>query len=131
MILIKRFFFIVILTLSTFEVIAQSLEAIYSQSVPLKKHFTPEEYMGGLQCWSFDQDQEGILYVANNEGVLVFDGERWTLYEVPLATKVRAVLIDKKNRIFVGGQNQIGYFKYNKGLYLVVCHCEPPSPQEK
>jgi len=87
------------------------------RDIPLRNHFTSSDYNGGIQSWCFDQDSSGILYIANNYGLLEFDGNRWTLFDVPFCTKVRAVKVDNKNRIFVGGQGQIGYFTMSdKGL---------------
>lgn len=93
---------------------SQTNESFKLNKIPLKSHFDSEDYKGGIQNWSFDQDANGILYVANNEGLLEFDGNEWTKYKVPLATKIRVVKVDRENRIFVGGQNQIGYFKNTK-----------------
>jgi len=90
---------------------SQTNKSITLRSIPLLNRFESSDYKGGIQNWSFDQDSTGFLYVANNEGMLEFDGNRWTKYNVPLCTKVRAVLVDMENRIFVGGQNQIGYYK--------------------
>ncbi len=101
---------IIILLLLICEVYSQSKSILDLQKVPLKNHFTSDIYKGGIQNWCFDQDNNGILYVANNDGLLEFDGNKWKKYEVPLATKIRAVKVDSNNRIFVGGQNQIGYF---------------------
>ena len=90
--------------------ISQNRNSISLRDIPLTKHFDVGDYKGGIQSWSFDQDSSGILYVANNEGLLEFDGVKWAKYEVPLCTRVRAVKVDEQNRIFVGGQGQIGYF---------------------
>ena len=90
---------------------SQTNDSFELNKIPLKSHFDPEDYKGGIQNWSFDQDDNGILYVANNEGLLEFDGNEWKKYEVPLSTKIRGVKIGIENRVFVGGQNQIGYFK--------------------
>ena len=79
-------------------------------SIPLLKHFESTDYHGGIQNWSMDQNSLGILYVANNNGLLEFDGNQWILYDVPLCTKLRAVKVDQQNKVFVGGQGQIGYF---------------------
>ncbi len=80
------------------------------RSIPLLNRFESTDYNGGIQSWSFDQDSSGLLYIANNEGLLEFDGNSWVRYIVPYCTKVRAVKVDSQNRIFVGGQGQIGYF---------------------
>lgn len=82
--------------------------------IPLKTQFKPVDYKGGIQSWSFDQDSLGILYAANNHGLLEFDGVNWKLYKVPNSGRTRSVKVDKQNRIFVGGQGQLGYFYKTK-----------------
>lgn len=83
------------------------------KTVPLRNHFTPNDYKGGSQCWSFDQDHSGVLYVANNNGLLEFDGKNWTKHLVPSSGRIRAVKVAKDGKVFVGGQGQIGYFERN------------------
>jgi len=90
---------------------SQSNDAFHLNKIPLKSHFSSEIYNGSIQNWSFDQDTNGILYVANSDGLIEFDGNEWNKYKVPLSTKIRAVKVDHQNRVFVGGQNQLGYFK--------------------
>jgi DNA-binding CsgD family transcriptional regulator len=98
------------------------------KDVPLNKYFNPEVYKGGIQNWAFDQDSSGILYVANNVGLLEFDGSRWSMYDVPECTKVRSVKVDKQNRIFAGGQGQMGYFEMSThGLTFVSLLDKLPS----
>ncbi len=73
-------------------------------------NYSKKDYSGGLQNWDFTQDKNGILYVANNEGLLSFDGRNWNLYPLPNKTIVRSVAIGLDNRIYVGGQDELGYF---------------------
>ncbi len=94
--------------------IAQADQSLILNKIPLKVHFDTNDYHGGIQSWSFDQNSGGILYVANNKGLLQFDGRKWTKYDVPSSTRLRAVMVDSQNRIFVGGQGQIGYFSMTK-----------------
>ena len=61
--------------------ISQNRNSISLRDIPLHKHFDVGDYKGGIQSWSFDQDSSGILYVANNYGLLEFDGVKWTKYE--------------------------------------------------
>lgn len=98
-------------------------------NIPLKKHFDPNNYEGSIQSWSFDQDSLGVLYVANNDGLLEFDGLNWRKFKVPLSTRVRAVKVDSENRIFVGGQGQIGYFnRTQEGLvFTSLLNLLPPD----
>ena len=100
-------------------------------SIPLRKHFNPSTFGGGIQSWAFDQDSLGFLYVANNMGMLEFDGNSWYNIEVPDCDRVRAVKVDDNNRIFVGGQGQIGYFKMTEnGLeFYSLLELLPPDEQ--
>ncbi len=82
-------------------------------SIPIRYYFGPNEYNGGIQNWAFDQDTSGVLFVANNYGVLRFDGSHWDNYDFPNSTRTRAIFVDKNNRIYAGGQGQLGYYEYD------------------
>ncbi len=73
-------------------------------------NYSKQSYSAGLQNWDFKQDKNGTLYIANNEGLLSFDGKYWNLYNLPNKTIVRSVEIGSDNRIYVGGQDELGYF---------------------
>ena len=73
-------------------------------------NYSKKIYGGGLQNWDFSQDSSGIIYVANNEGLLSFDGRYWNLHPLPNKTITRSVLASDKQRIYVGGQDELGYF---------------------
>ncbi|WP_420315887.1 triple tyrosine motif-containing protein [Ekhidna sp.] len=81
-------------------------------SLPLVTTYTPTEYEGGIQNWDINQDTSGFVYIANNYGLLEFDGASWKNYPIDGATKTRSVLVQSStNRIYVGGQKQLGYFE--------------------
>ena len=67
-------------------------------------------YKGGTQNWDTAQDRYGVMYFGNNEGLLIFNGKFWNLHPLPNKTVVRSVEIDKDGKIYVGGQDEIGYF---------------------
>lgn len=106
--------FVVVLTID-----AQK-EPIRITTTPLTKYLEPTDYNGGIQNWSFAQDTSGILYVANNFGLREFDGGNWSSYDVPNSTKLRSLFIDQNNRIYVGGQGQIGFFFKNETDFVFV-----------
>ena len=111
----KNSLLVLIIVISSFQIaFSQTKEIAVLQKVPLEKHFNQKDYNGGTQSWSFDQDNTGILYVANNEGLLEFDGKTWNKFSVPFTNKIRAVKVDNQNKIFVGGQGQIGFFNKTK-----------------
>ncbi|MFY0608659.1 MAG: hypothetical protein JXR10_18215 [Cyclobacteriaceae bacterium] len=80
---------------------------------PLIKTYSTDDYSGGIQNWDFTQDERGFLYVANNFGLLEFDGSSWNMYSISNSTRLRSVFADGNGRIYVGGQNQFGYFQSN------------------
>ena len=73
-------------------------------------NYSKHSYNAGLQNWDIRQDKNGVIYIANNEGLLSFDGRSWNVYPLPNKTIVRAVQIGADNRIYVGGQDELGYF---------------------
>ncbi|MFT3982014.1 MAG: triple tyrosine motif-containing protein [Ferruginibacter sp.] len=73
-------------------------------------NYPKQVYGGGLQNWDATQDKNGVVYFANNEGLLSFDGHYWKIYPLSNRTIVRSVQIGNDNRIYVGGQDEIGYY---------------------
>ena len=77
------------------------------------------QYNAGAQNWDIKQDVQGRIYFANNEGLLSFDGIYWKLYPLPNKTIVRSLEFGKDNRIYIGAQDEIGYFASDKTGKLV------------
>ncbi len=86
----------------------------FSQSdlagVPSVRNFSTQDYGAGIQNWDIAQDRRGLVYVANNFGLLEFDGSRWQIYRAKNGSKMRSVAIDNAGKIFVGCQGDFGYF---------------------
>lgn len=86
----------------------------YSQNtigLPQVVNFTTNNYKAGAQTWDIKQDKWGRMYFANNEGLLTFDGNFWRIFALPNKSILRSIAIDSvTNRIYVGGQDEIGYF---------------------
>ncbi|MDF2430750.1 MAG: hypothetical protein JWP44_381 [Mucilaginibacter sp.] len=81
--------------------------------------YARSEYNAGLQNRGICQDKNGILYFANSEGVLSFDGTYWKTYQLPNKTIVRSIAINGNGKIFAGGQNEMGYFAPDKNGNLI------------
>lgn len=77
---------------------------------PPVRNFSRKIYRAGTQNWDAAQDARGVLYWANNEGLLEYDGTTWRRYPVRNGTIVRSLAIAPDGRIFVGAQSEIGYF---------------------
>ncbi len=72
------------------------------------RNYSPEEYKYQPQNWCIIQDRSGIIYAANNGGVMEYDGVSWTLIPVPNQV-VRSLASDDAGTIYVGGINELGY----------------------
>jgi len=73
-------------------------------------NYPKQAYNAGTQSWDVKQDKNGILYFANNDGLLTFDGYYWKTFRLPTKTHVRCVEIGKDNKIYIGAQDDIGFF---------------------
>ena len=82
-------------------------------------NYSKQTYNAGAQNWDIEQTEDGLIYFANNEGLLSFDGTFWKLYPLPNRTIVRAVEVGKDKRIYTGGQSEFGYFAANDKGFLV------------
>lgn len=90
----------------------------------LSEKTSAQNYIGTPDVWNYSkqtynaanhnraivQDQQGVMYFANGEGLLVFDGIYWRLFKMPNMTSIRSVAIDNAGRLYVGGQGEMGYF---------------------
>jgi DNA-binding CsgD family transcriptional regulator len=82
--------------------------------LPMSREITFAEYGAGGQNYQIDVDQEGVIYMTNNFGLLRFNGTDWELFPVDGGTKVRSIYLSEDGRKYVGAQNEFGYFLENK-----------------
>lgn len=90
---------------------------LHSQELPPIVNYQPELYGGGNQNWMISQGENRFIYVANNEGLLEFNGSKWSLYETPNESIMRSVLA-KGDSIFTGFYMGFGYWKKNQTGFL-------------
>ena len=69
-------------------------------------NYTRHTYKAGNQNWSIQQHDNGWIYVANNKGLLEFDGVEWNTYPIHNA-KTRAVKAGHDGRIYIGGMENL------------------------
>ncbi|MDO9553402.1 two-component regulator propeller domain-containing protein [Rhodonellum sp.] len=79
--------------------------------LPFSKYYSSKDYNGGTQNFAITQSSSGLIYVANNFGLLEYDGAGWRRYPLPNSTKVRDVLLDERGIIYTSGQGEFGYFQ--------------------
>ncbi|NIM12294.1 MAG: response regulator [Candidatus Aminicenantes bacterium] len=72
------------------------------------RNYPPDEYNRHPLNWIIIQDKQGIIYVGNQAGVMVFDGVSWRIINVP-NWRARSLAIGNDGTIYVGGLNEIGF----------------------
>ncbi|PQB07658.1 transcriptional regulator [Polaribacter filamentus] len=89
---------------------------LVAQYTPYFKNYNVSDYNAGNQNWDISKSENGKIYVANNNGLLEFDGIKWTLWELPNKTIIRSVL-SHNNKIYTGSYKEFGFWSKNeKGL---------------
>ncbi len=81
----------------------------YRPGAPIIRNYTPEDYGTETQNWCVIQDDQGLIYVGNAMGVLVFDGVYWRYIETPRQTRVRALAMGDDGVVYVGTSGDIGF----------------------
>ena len=85
----------------------------FSQELPPISIFTTQDYGAENQNWAISQSDNNFIYVANNMGLLEFNGANWQLYQTPNNTIMRSVR-SYKDKIFTGFYMDFGFWKKNK-----------------
>jgi ligand-binding sensor domain-containing protein/DNA-binding CsgD family transcriptional regulator len=89
----------------------------FQYGFPGIRNFSHSEYGGANQSWSFTETRNGLLYFANNHGLLEFDGAHWAIYN-SVESNNRTVLADG-NRIYIGAFSEFGYYEENEKGNLI------------
>ncbi|NRB48365.1 MAG: hypothetical protein HRU41_11885 [Saprospiraceae bacterium] len=84
---------------------------------PFIRNYPTAVYQAGIQNWEIAQHPNGYIFLANNNGLLQYDGNDWQCFPLEKKTIARSLLI-RGDSIFVGGQNEFGYFKADQTGFL-------------
>ena len=83
-----------------------------AQELPPINTYIAKDYKAENQNWSISQSENKFIYVANNKGLLEFNGASWQLYPTPNETIMRSVKV-LDDMIFTGFYMDFGYWKKN------------------
>ncbi|WP_229209325.1 helix-turn-helix and ligand-binding sensor domain-containing protein [Dyadobacter sediminis] len=107
---------------------ASVFRAVMAQETPPLVNYPSTVYKAHNQNWDMDHDKNDIVYAANSDGLLEFDGAAWKVHSLPDGQIVRTILYDesevavssgkvyhhntqKEQRIYAGGYSEFGYWK--------------------
>jgi len=110
---IKTFLILLLGLISITRIQAQSTH----YGLPGIRNFSRSEYSGGIQSWSIGETDNGLMYFANNSGLLEYNGANWTLYKSVQA--VNRALCTDGNRIYTGAFGEFGFYEENSNGTLV------------
>ncbi|WP_396632266.1 triple tyrosine motif-containing protein [Maribacter sp. R86514] len=83
---------------------------VSAQEISPIQNYTPIEYNAGNQNWNLSQSEDQTIYVANNSGLLAFNGTTWQLYQAPFGTPVKSVK-SIGSKIYTGGYMEFGFWE--------------------
>jgi len=85
--------------------------------IPEVEYFNRRQYGGATQNWKVSQSENDLMYFANNDGLIEYDGVTWSVHREVETGVVRSVkCID--NRIYMGTHNDFGYYEYDAKHHL-------------
>lgn len=92
---------------------ALSLVGIRANDVLLPRiiNFDKDDYQAHNQNWGVAQDQSGLLFFANNMGVLEYDGMAWQTHLLPNKQTPRSIASGPDGKIYSGGYGEFGYWE--------------------
>jgi len=86
--------------------------------LPYLTSYVPDEYDGMGQNWGICQAENGVMYLANGNGVFEYDGAKWTRMDQENRT-ARSITAGPGNTIYVGYHNEIGFWRSDSSGQMV------------
>jgi hypothetical protein len=96
--------------------------------LPYITNYTHEQYSAHPQNWAAAQDPRGVMYFANNDAILEYDGVRWHAIAVPNSSNARSMALGSDGVIYAGCQADFGYI--SDGHYVSLIDRTKPSDRD-
>jgi hypothetical protein len=74
------------------------LNAQNMTSVPMIKNYPKSLYNGGTQTWDVCETDNGLIFFANNDGLLLFNGNQFSKFPLPQNTILRSIYYESKTK---------------------------------
>ena len=74
---------------------------------PFITNWLPKEYGANAQNWDVAQDNRGVMYFGNSDGLLEFDGVTWRMLQFEENSFVRSLAIGIDRNIYIGGKERL------------------------
>lgn len=81
---------------------------------PFIQNFKPEQYNANNQNWAIVQDNRGIMYFGNTNGILEFDNNTWKTILSSTSSTIRTLELAPDGLIYGAGNGDLGYLAIKK-----------------
>ncbi|MFA6261692.1 MAG: adenylate/guanylate cyclase domain-containing protein [Bacteroidia bacterium] len=76
----------------------------------LSRNYNSADFKAHRLIWDMQQDRDGRLWFANNEGILRFDGNNWVKFPTPVP--IRSLAFTADGRLMAGGLGDYGNYAF-------------------
>jgi len=104
------FFRYLLLFFSVFNILTIQAQRIKDDTINIR-NFRSSDYNASVYNYDIEEDENGIIYVANANGVLSYDGSTWELTPIRGLVGARSLKITGDGKVYVGGVNEFGYLE--------------------
>jgi signal transduction histidine kinase/CheY-like chemotaxis protein len=98
---------------------------------PIVRTFASHEYRAHPENWSITTDARGLVYVANESGILEYDGTSWRTILLSYGHRPRALGVDRKGVVYVGATGEFGLLAADSTSTLRYRSLLPEMPREE
>jgi signal transduction histidine kinase/CheY-like chemotaxis protein len=105
-------------------------QADAEKGLPFITNYRYQDYNGDGVNWWAAEDDKGVMYFANESGILVYDGSQWELVAPPGIKETRSLVKGKDGRIYVGTTGDIGYLAPGKNGKLEFVSLKNQLPEK-
>ena len=86
---------------------------IAEKGIPFIKNYLPEDYGNHGKIWEIKSAQNGLVYMASENGLLEFDGKKWNRFR-DYKGYTRSLFLMNDSTIYTGADMDFGVWKKNK-----------------
>lgn len=94
---------------------------------PFFRNFTAAEYDGHNRNFDVECDSTGKVFIANFEGLMIWNGVSWQMIHTPGISRITSLLNSGDGRLWFGGCNVFGYLDNGNNPYYIVSDADSTS----
>ncbi|MFY0624999.1 MAG: hypothetical protein JXR07_01810 [Reichenbachiella sp.] len=96
---------------------------------PFITNYTHKDFHANSMNYMVARDSIGVQYIANEDGVLVFDGFKWDLVTINKNKPVYFVEVGSDGVVYIGSSNEFGYLSNKNGRLTYVSLLDKIDPK--